>query len=543
MDSRHQSQFHANQDESSRYLDNPKAGVAGKRLRVDGGKRSEEEFRQMLRLAEVENKELKDSLRYVEIQLAKTRENYTNICRKHEEAQEEIQKCHEQINRQTNINHAQAQQIEEMGKKMDEFVSSQKEMYEKSKFKVTSYQNEIDIREEEINRLKRQMAQRDEDLRNMNSRMSAMGDRMRDIEEELELKSGENNRLRNQVADLEKTVQDLYVSRKGDGSFQVELDSLKADNERLLLLLKTTCEYQGMPDSDILREAKNLLNKSAVNINQSYNSRQKANSNSIDRSRGKSAGHYSGANLNSNSSANMGNEWIPTEAVRAIQKIKETFDAQMTETCVSQILYELNGIWRSIMRRENEAIKKKLTEQIQDLRRQLITKRAFDEEEAHKEISRLKKELQFAQKQAKNKKILSGVSSSASYKENQHEENNPYAKTAASTKIGGGLHQKQDSGAQLLKNKISQLEKQRLNARANVQGPLSQSDDISSTKYGGGMIVNHQKNTNGVNMTMQDEFSGKNIFAYQQNNNINPVSGSRANIDQLSHSFNYSDYS
>jgi hypothetical protein len=34
------------------------------------------------------------------------------------------------------------------------------------------------------------------------------------------------------------------------------------------------------------------------------------------------------------------------------------------------------------MRRENDAIKRKLTEQIQDLRRQLITKRAFDELEA-----------------------------------------------------------------------------------------------------------------------------------------------------------------
>lgn len=34
----------------------------------------------------------------------------------------------------------------------------------------------------------------------------------------------------------------------------------------------------------------------------------------------------------------------------------------MTETCVSQILYELNGIWRAIMRRENEAIKRKLNE-------------------------------------------------------------------------------------------------------------------------------------------------------------------------------------
>ncbi len=53
----------------------------------------------------------------------------------------------------------------------------------------------------------------------LNGRMQTMADRMKDIEDELEMKSGENNRLRNSVADLEKAVQDLYVSRKGDGSF------------------------------------------------------------------------------------------------------------------------------------------------------------------------------------------------------------------------------------------------------------------------------------------------------------------------------------
>jgi len=76
----------------------------------------------------------------------------------------------------------------------------------------------------------------------------------------------------------------------------------------------------------------------------------------------------------------------------------------MTETCVSQILYELNGIWRAIMRKETETIKRHYTQQVQDLRRQLITKRAFDEEEAHKEITRLKKELQFLQRNLGGKK-------------------------------------------------------------------------------------------------------------------------------------------
>ena len=63
------------------------------------------------------------------------------------------------------------------------------------------------------------------------------------------------------------------------------------------------------------------------------------------------------------------NDWIPTQAVRAILQIKEKFNGQMSETCVSQILYDLNTIWREIMRKENNAIKKRLTAQIQDLRR------------------------------------------------------------------------------------------------------------------------------------------------------------------------------
>jgi hypothetical protein len=48
------------------------------------------------------------------------------------------------------------------------------------------------------------------------------------------MKNEENNRLRMQVADMEKAVSDLYRSRKGSGSLQIELDALKADNDRLI---------------------------------------------------------------------------------------------------------------------------------------------------------------------------------------------------------------------------------------------------------------------------------------------------------------------
>lgn len=91
------------------------------------------------------------------------------------------------------------------------------------------------------------------------------------------------------------------------------------------------------------------------------------------------------------------NEWIPTEAVKKIKEIQQRFESKLTERCISEILYEFNVIWRNIMRKEIESIKTKYTLQIQDLRRQLVTKKAFDEEESQREISRLKKELQFTQ--------------------------------------------------------------------------------------------------------------------------------------------------
>jgi hypothetical protein len=73
--------------------------ITGKRLRVDGQHRTENEYKQMLRLCEIESRELKDSLRYVEIQLAKTKENLRQMTGKYERAQEEIQSKYAEIAR------------------------------------------------------------------------------------------------------------------------------------------------------------------------------------------------------------------------------------------------------------------------------------------------------------------------------------------------------------------------------------------------------------------------------------------------------------
>lgn len=113
--------------------------MAGKRLRVEGQKRTEVEYRQMLRLCEIENQELKNSLRYVEIQLAKTKDAKRELNERYENAQLEIEKCHENISRQANINSAQAKQIEDMGSQLDGVAAAQKEIHDKTKTQIEQY--------------------------------------------------------------------------------------------------------------------------------------------------------------------------------------------------------------------------------------------------------------------------------------------------------------------------------------------------------------------------------------------------------------------
>lgn len=195
-------------------------------------------------------------------------------------------------------------------------------------------------------------------------------------------------------------MKDLYKSRKGKGSLQIELDSLKSDNEHLLQLLKNTCEYADCTDNEILTSAKTQGLRGARGIENSFEANK--------RSRMASADGLQSAKQKSK----LNNDWIPTQAVKALAEIQRKFKNQLTEQAVSRILYELNTIWRDIMRSEQEAQRKKLTAQIQDLRRQVVTKQAFDKGELMQEITRTKRQLGFAEKQLYNKKRIGGGSMS-----------------------------------------------------------------------------------------------------------------------------------
>lgn len=83
-----------------------------------------------------------------------------------------------------------------MSHQLDSVASTQKEVNEKTKVQLMQLQNEIDIREMEINRIKKVTEERDREIGHLTTEKNMQEATLKDIEEELEMKSGENNRLR-----------------------------------------------------------------------------------------------------------------------------------------------------------------------------------------------------------------------------------------------------------------------------------------------------------------------------------------------------------
>ena len=99
------------------------------------------------------------------------------------------------------------------------------------------------------------------------------------------------------------------------------MESLKSDNEHLLALLRDTAEYADLDDAQIVKTAQIKSMQGAQGFEQSFKANKRVRTGSSD-----------GV---SRSKTKLNNDWIPTDAVRAVLQIKDEFKGQMTETAVS----------------------------------------------------------------------------------------------------------------------------------------------------------------------------------------------------------------
>lgn len=116
-------------------------------------------------LSEIE--ELKQSLRYVEIQLAKSQEDKETLQTRISKMDQEQTMTQDNLASQVQINNQQKAQIDQLSKKINGFSKNQSELVEKSRFKASGYMTEINQREEELGRVRSNLMDAQEENKNL----------------------------------------------------------------------------------------------------------------------------------------------------------------------------------------------------------------------------------------------------------------------------------------------------------------------------------------------------------------------------------------
>lgn len=93
------------------------------------------------------------------------------------------------------------------------------------------------------------------------------------------------------------------------------------------------------------------------------------------------------------------NSWIPNQAFKIAHDYREKHGNEMNETLINKMLTELNKVWRERERKQVTRIRNKCNQEIANLRRQVAMTAPVKENNSKRQISRLKEQLKVAQKE------------------------------------------------------------------------------------------------------------------------------------------------
>lgn len=324
-------------------------------------KEQERELR--LKISQAEIEELKQSLRYVEIQLARSKEQNGTLAGKLEESKNEIKKLADQLQQQTQVNHIQSQHMQELKIKLEDANALHQEMANRTQSKFYNTQSDMQKKEEEIEYLKNILQDREEDIRGMRAHEDKLISRIEELEDELEARASEVNILNTRLIESEKAKDDMMFSRKSDLKAKLLIDKLQEENHRLKRLLRSTQEFKDHEEFIVFTQGLNYLPKKS----------QKA--------------RLSKTVAAASTEPNAVN-WIPAEALQIAEEFKRE-----TGIDINKLISKLNMIWRDREFRQLNKIKHESNTELMALRRMLAMRIPYDEHRYIEEKKKLKAEL------------------------------------------------------------------------------------------------------------------------------------------------------
>lgn len=298
---------------------------------------------------------LKSSLREAEYRLVQSKEIAALKDQQLEDAREELERSHKEVDRQAKVIFSQNQQLTDVKARLEEAQRARK--FEGEEAQPLAFQTQIRERDEEIGRLRELLKGKEESLESAVARHDIVRSKMQDFGAENQHKDSEIAGLRKQLAHLQRTADNAILSRKGEGPLMVQVEHLKSDNERLIKLLKSTKEFRDFSEF---------------------------------------AGSMTGAVAVAPPADE--DDWVPLDAFSLAHEFFGQQDGELTERKVNLLLAKLNGIWREREKAQIARIKMNCAREVEDLRRQLSMRDPSSQVKAETDIQRLHGDLKLAYK-------------------------------------------------------------------------------------------------------------------------------------------------
>lgn len=331
--------------------------------------------------------ELKDAIRYLEHQLVDKKKEMEDIFRQLKDAQTTAGVHENNYNRETGITKVQGGKITDLERKLKEQKEGHDDFIGKAQNKINDFQNEISSKEEELASMRARLHQKAEELKVAEIGAVTNQNKAQRVISDSNKKDQEISSLKQEIKQLKQELMESQATRKSEGTALLEIEHIKADNERLVKLLKGTKEYKqfGKFAEDNLSSVRYMHTTK----------RQKCGFTNC-------AANTEKENVN----ANLEDEnWIPQEAFDIAYTYKQHGN-ELTDSLINKLLKTLNLVWRDRERRHIARVKNNCNHQIQKLRRQITHTAPLAEVTARGEITRLKTQLADTHKKLRQNVIL-----------------------------------------------------------------------------------------------------------------------------------------
>eukprot|EP00352_Strombidinopsis_acuminata_P006875 CAMPEP_0176367944 /NCGR_PEP_ID=MMETSP0126-20121128/22245_1 /TAXON_ID=141414 ORGANISM="Strombidinopsis acuminatum, Strain SPMC142" /NCGR_SAMPLE_ID=MMETSP0126 /ASSEMBLY_ACC=CAM_ASM_000229 /LENGTH=183 /DNA_ID=CAMNT_0017725989 /DNA_START=18 /DNA_END=572 /DNA_ORIENTATION=- len=150
-------------------MDNTSAYSEQSRMRMEAGPVVHPRLaaHQRLRTAQAEIEELRQSLRYVEISLTKSKEEKEMLEGKLDKAAQDHDATKDLLAAEQKVNADHQYQIEMLQKKIGGFSKNQNTLVEKNRFKAGNYLGDLNDRAEELKNVKNKLIDQDEEMKSL----------------------------------------------------------------------------------------------------------------------------------------------------------------------------------------------------------------------------------------------------------------------------------------------------------------------------------------------------------------------------------------